>query len=155
MPARMLDAFDRKLLQLVQHDAGLTAEALAERVGLSASAVQRRLRKLEADGSIVARIAVVDPAAVGNPATFIVALELEHERDDLLGALRHWLASVEQIQQAYYVTGAADFLLLVTAPDIAGYESLMARLMADNPNVRRYTTSVVLSAHKRGLYVPV
>lgn len=59
------------------------------------------------------------------------------------------------VQQAYYVTGSSDYVLVVTAPDIAAFDQLMSDMMAANPNVRRFTTNVVMSSVKRGLYVPV
>lgn len=155
MPERSLDAFDRALLRIVQLDAALTSDVLAERVGLSASAVQRRLRRLEDDGVIVGRVAVVDPARVGQPAHFIVALEVERERADLLGRLRQWLMAEPGVQQVFYVTGSADFMLIASARDISAYEAMMTRLMNDNPNVRRFTTHVAMSAPKRTLAIPV
>ncbi len=155
MQARPLDAFDRKLLEIVQRDGNLTAEVLAARVGLSPSAVQRRLNRLEADGVIVAHVAVVDPAMVGRPTFFVVALEVERERPELLARLRQWLSASDQIQQVFYVTGSADFILVVTAPDVESYDALMAQLMVDNPNVRRFTTNVVLGIHKRSLMIPI
>ena len=154
MPAP-LDTIDRKLLDLVQRDADLGAEALGERIGLSASAVQRRLRRMKAEGTIVANVALVDPAKVGRPTFFIVALEIERERPELMSRLRQWLNGEDQVQQAFYVTGSADFILIVTARDVDSYDALMTRLMADNPNVRRFTTNVALGVNKRTMFVPV
>jgi DNA-binding Lrp family transcriptional regulator len=150
-----LDAFDRKLLTLLQQDADRNADALAEEVGLSASAVLRRMRRLRDDGVIVATTAVIDPLKAGKPNFFLAALEIERERPELLARLRQWLASEPWVQQVYYVTGTADFVLVVVAPDVGAYDALMSRLMADNPNVRRFTTNVVLGVGKRGLFVPV
>ncbi|MBQ1497991.1 MAG: Lrp/AsnC family transcriptional regulator [Sphingomonas sp.] len=150
-----LDPFDRRLLALVQRDAAQTAEALAGQVGLSASAVQRRLKRLRATGVILGEIAVVDPLKVGKPNFFLAALEIERERPELIARLRQWLAAEEQVQQVYYVTGTADFVLVVVAPDVGAYDALMSRLMADNPNVRRFTTNVALGVGKRGLLVPI
>jgi len=150
-----LDRFDRKLLAIVQQEADLTADMLAERVGLSASAVLRRLRRLRTDGVIVAQTAVVDPARVGKPVFFLAALEIERERPELIARLRAWLGDEEAVQQVYYVTGNADFVLVVVAPDVGAYDALMRRLMADNPNVRRFTTNVALGVGKRSLFVPV
>lgn len=155
MPKGSLDIFDRKLLQIVQRDGELTAELLGERVGLSASAVLRRLKRLKADGAIVANVAVVDPARVGKPTFFVVALEVERERPELLARLRQWLVSEDQIQQVFYVTGSADFILVVTAPDVESYDALMGRLMVENPNVRRFITNVALGVGKRSLFVPI
>ncbi|MBN8810251.1 MULTISPECIES: Lrp/AsnC family transcriptional regulator [unclassified Sphingomonas] len=150
-----LDRFDRRLLALVQRDAAQTADALAGQVGLSASAVQRRLKRLRETGVILSEIAVIDPLKAGKPNFFLAALEIERERPELIARLRQWLGAEEQIQQVYYVTGTADFVLVVVAPDVGAYDALMSRLMADNPNVRRFTTNVALGVGKRGLFVPI
>jgi len=150
-----LDSFDRKILDRVQRDAEVSAEALGEDIGLSGSAVLRRLKRLKANGTIVASVALVDPAKVGRPTFFIVALEVERERPELMSHLRQWLTSEDQVQQMFYVTGSADFILVVTAPDVEAYDVLMSRLMADNPNVRRFTTNVALGVSKRGVFVPI
>jgi len=155
MSRSALDVFDRKLLALVQRDSGRSADALADAVGLSPSAVLRRLKRLREQGVILAEIAVVDPAKVGKPNFFLAALEIERERPEHIARLRQWLAAEEWIQQVYYVTGTADFMLVVVAPDVAAYDALMSRLMADNPNVRRFTTNVALGVGKRSLFVPV
>ena len=132
-----LDAFDRRLLALLQQDAGQTAEQLAEHVALSVSAIQRRIRRLRDRGVIVKDIALCDPRKLGRPTFFIVSLQVERERPELLAELKRWLNAEEQVQQVYYVTGEADFILVLTAPDTESYDDLMARLVAANPNVRR------------------
>ena len=101
------------------------------------------------------RIAVVNPEAVGQGALFLVGIEVERERPDLVEKLRKWIRAEPSIQQAYYVTGSSDYVLVVTASDIAAFDALMSELMAANPNVRRFTTNVVMSSVKRGLYVPI
>ena len=155
MPAIALDKIDRTLLAELQDDGSLTSDKLSERVALSPSAIHRRVRRLEKAGVIERRIAVVNPQSVGRGAMFLVGIEVERERRDLVEKLRSWIASEPSIQQAYYVTGSADYILMVTAPDIASFDQLMSDLMAANPNVRRFTTNVVMSSIKRGLYVPV
>jgi len=153
--SHILDAFDRKLLEQVQRDADVSAEVLGARIGLSGSAVLRRIKRLKADGTIVANVALVDPAKVGRPTFFIVALEVERERPELMSRLRQWLDGEDQVQQVFYVTGSADFILVISATDVESYDTLMSRLMADNPNVRRFTTNVALGVRKRGLFVPI
>lgn len=150
-----LDRFDRQLLNLVQEDAGQTAERLAERVALSPSAIQRRLRRMRDRGVIVRDVAIVDPAFAGRPTSFIVSLHVERERPELLAQLRRWIAEQAHVQQAFYVTGETDFVLVVTAPDTEAFDALMGRLVAENPNVIRFTTNVALSLVKRGLALPV
>ena len=153
--AMPLDRFDRQLLNLVQRDAGQTAERLAEQVQLSPSAIQRRLRRMREEGVIERETAIVDPAAVGRPAFFVVSLQVERERPELLAQLRKWLAEEERVQQAFYVTGESDFVLVVTAADTEAYDAFMTRMVGANPNIKRFTTNVALSVIKRGLSIPV
>lgn len=150
-----LDRFDRQLLNLVQQDSSLAAERLAEQVPLSPSAIQRRLRRMREQGVIMRDAALVDPAKIGRPNFFIVSLEVERERPELLAQLRTWLNEQEHIQQAFYVTGEVDFVLIVTASNMEAFDALMSRLMQENTNVKRFTTNVSLGLVKRGLAIPV
>lgn len=152
---RSPDRIDRAILVQLQEGLCRTNEQLAERVGLSASAVNRRVARLEKFGVIERRIAVVDPSKLGNPALLVVGIEVERERPELVEPLRRWLRNEPAIQQAYYVTGSADYVLVVTAADVGRFDDFMTRMMIENPNVRRFTTNVVLTAIKRGLFVPV
>lgn len=149
-----LDAIDKRLLMLVQRDARQPAERLGEAAGLSASAVQRRLARLREAGVILGEAAVVDPKAVGRPLTMIVDVELDRERPEILSAFRSWLGAEAAVQQAWYVTGDGDYVLIVTAADVEDYDKLMQRLVAENPSVRRFRTRVALGTLKRGLTVP-
>jgi len=150
-----LDNFDRQLLNLVQEDASLTAEQLSESVALSVSAIQRRLKRLRVAGVILRHTAILDPKRIGGATFFVVALQVERERPELLTELRRWLSEEPQVQQAFYVTGEADFILVVTAADTETYDALMTRMVAENPNIRRFTTNVALGLVKRGSSIPV
>jgi DNA-binding Lrp family transcriptional regulator len=154
MPAE-LDKFDRRILAIVQRDARRSAEMIGAEIGLSASAVQRRMARLREDGVIVAEVALIDPGSVDRRLTVITDLEVERERPELLASLRQWIATEPAIQQAWYVTGDGDYVLVVTARDVDDYEALMRRLIAANANVKRFRTRVALDTLKRGLAVPV
>jgi DNA-binding Lrp family transcriptional regulator len=154
MPAE-LDKFDRRILAIVQRDARRSAEMIGADIGLSASAVQRRMARLREDGVIVAEVALIDPRAVDRRLTVITDLEVERERPELLASLRQWIAAEPTIQQAWYVTGDDDYVLVVTARDVDDYDALMRRLVAANANVKRFRTRVALDTLKRGLAVPV
>ena len=153
--ASKLDELDRKLLVELQDDGALTSDQLSERIGLSSSAISRRVRRLEAEGVIERRIAIVDPTKVGHGSLFIVGIEVERERPELVQSLRAWVRGEPSVQQIYYVTGTSDYVMLVTATDIAAFDQLMSEMMAANPNIRRFTTQVVMGTVKRGLFVPV
>ncbi len=152
---RTIDAIDRKLLDSIQRDATLTYEQLSERVGASPSAVQRRLAKLKSSGVICGTRTIVNSSAVGQPLTFVVGLEIERKRSDLYGSLQRWIVEHDSIQQAYNITGAFDFALIVTASSLESYDMMMGELIEANPNVRKYTTMVVLQALKQETLVPV
>jgi DNA-binding Lrp family transcriptional regulator len=150
-----LDEFDREILRRVQVDARTAAEDIGAEIGLSAAAVQRRLKRLRQAGVIVAEVAVVDPAAIGQSMTFIVGVELERERADMLDTFRRAARADPNVQHCYYVTGVADFILIVVARDMADFEAVTRRLLFDNANIRRFTTSVVMARDKVGNAVPV
>jgi Lrp/AsnC family transcriptional regulator, leucine-responsive regulatory protein len=150
-----LDELDRKILALVQQDARRATEAIGTEIGLSASAVQRRIARLRAEAVITAEVAIVDPKSVGRSLTLIVDVEVERERPELLAVLKRWIAGEPAIQEAWYVTGDGDFVLIVTARDVEDYDALMQKLVTENSNVRRFRTRVALSTLKRGCRVPV
>lgn len=149
-----LDVLDRKILAIVQKDCQTNAELIAERIGLSTSAVQRRLRRLRQDKVITAEVAVVNNEAVGRPMTFFAGLEIR-ENYESLPHLRRWAEQHPEVQQIYYVTGNVDLLMIITAENMKDYDAITERLMGDNPQILRITTNVVIDAIKVGLYVPV
>jgi DNA-binding Lrp family transcriptional regulator len=150
-----LDELDRKILVLVQQDARRATEAIGAEIGLSASAVQRRIARLRELAVITAEVAIVDPKSVGRSLTLIVDVEVERERPELLAVLKRWIAGEPAIQEAWYVTGDGDFVLIATARDVEDYDALMQKLVTENSNVRRFRTRVALSTLKRGCRVPV
>ncbi|HAE51569.1 MAG: AsnC family transcriptional regulator [Tistrella sp.] len=150
-----LDGFDLAILALLQQDARLPQRRIAEAVALSTPAVQRRIRRLEEIGVILANAAIVDPARLGRPITILVLVEVESEQAAPLDATRAAFAAAPEVQQCYYVTGEADFVLVVTVPDMGAYQALTRRLFLDDPNVRRFRTFVAMERVKVGLAVPV
>jgi Lrp/AsnC family transcriptional regulator, leucine-responsive regulatory protein len=150
-----LDDFDRAILRRVQVDARMTGEEIGAQIGLSAAAVQRRLKRMRQLGAIVAEVAIVNPTTVGQVMNFIVAVEMERERADVLDAFRAAARADANVQHCYYVTGAADFFLIVVARDMDDFEAFTRRLLFDNPNIRRFTTSVVMARDKVGQVLPV
>jgi len=151
----VLDEHDRQILALLQQDARRSAELVGAEIGLSASAVQRRIARLREEGVITAEIVIVDPKSLGRSLTVIVELEVERERPEHLAALKRWVAAQAAIQEAWYVTGDSDFVFVITARDVEDYDALMQKLVSENSNVRRYRTRVALGTLKRGCMVPV
>jgi Lrp/AsnC family transcriptional regulator, leucine-responsive regulatory protein len=150
-----LDKFDRGILAILQRDARRSAELIGAAIGLSASAVQRRIARLRDEAVITAEVAIVDAGVMGRPLTLIVDVEVERERPELLVSLKHWIAAEPAIQEAWYVTGESDYVLIITARDVGEYDALMKKLVAENANVRRFQTRVALGTLKRGQLVPM
>lgn len=150
-----MDKIDRNLLHHLQRNNQLTNAELSDRVGLSPTSVQRRLQKLRADKVIEADIAVVSPAAVGRPLTMLVAVELARERSDIIDRFKRAVRDQPEIMSAYYVTGETDFVLIVTASDMADYESFTRDFLYNNPDIQGFKTTVVMDRIKASFNVPV
>jgi len=150
-----MDAFDARLLELIQGDNRLTTEQLGAAVCLSPTACQRRLKKLRERGVIRADVALLAPEKVGRPMTMVVQVSLEREQSAHLDAFKRTMRDTPEVQQCYYVTGDADFVLILTARDMQDYERFAREHFFDNPNIRHFTTNVVMDSVKVGLTVPV
>lgn len=150
-----LDAFDHKILELMQRNCRLASDLIAEHIGLSPSAVQRRIKRLREVGVIQAEVAIVDPAVTTHTMTFLAGLEIDRENYAVLSQFRRWAEQQHLIQQVFYVTGSVDLMLVITAPNAKAYDGFMEALMALYPQIRRVTTNVVLDTLKKSLYVPI
>jgi Lrp/AsnC family transcriptional regulator, leucine-responsive regulatory protein len=152
-PNVSLDAFDLAILKILQRDNTTPQRVIGEAVNLSAPAVQRRIRRMERTGIIEANVAVINPALVGQPITIFVEVEVTSETAELIDAAKREFASAAEVQQCYYVTGEADFVLVIIVPTMADYEALTRRLFFSNSNVKRFRTFVAMDAVKVGLSV--
>ena len=150
-----LDAFDRRILGLIQRNARLTAAELSAQVGLSPSSCHRRLAALRASGVIQAEIAVIDPVAVGRRITMIVTVTLEREHSDVITEFKRAARENVEIMQCYYVTGQADFVMVLTSRSMEAYDAFVERFLFSNRNVRRFETMVVMDRVKVGFDLPI
>ena len=150
-----LTAIDRGILRLLQEDSRCKMDDIANAVGASVATIQRRIRYFKAEGLIKSDQAVLEPELAGQHMTFLILVELERERIDILDEFRRKVAAEERIQQCYYITGEADFALIALAEDMRDYQALIQRLFFDDTNVKRFRTSVVMERTKVGLFVPV
>ena len=152
-----MDTFDRKILALFQDDTRRPAQAIGEAVGLSAAAVQRRLKRLREAGVIRGEVASLDPTSVGLPITCVVLLTLVSRPGPRahLDRFKRDMRAEPQVQQCYQVTGAADMVLVVTTPSMEAYGDFVRRWIEANDVVVRYETHVVLDRVKVGLSLPL
>lgn len=150
-----LDDFDLAILDILQRDNTVPQRTIGEQVNLSAPAVQRRIKRMQASGVIQANIAVVDPAAVALPITIIVEVQIADERYDLINAIKRSFLDAPEVQQCYQVTGEADFVLIVVVASMSDYQALCRRLFHDNPNVTKFKSLVAMDRVKIGLSLPL
>lgn len=150
-----LDRADAAILEAMQKNNRLTSEELAKRVHLSPTACQRRLKRLRAEGVIEADVSIVSPKAAGRPVTMIVLVSLERERADIVDRFKQAIRNTREVMIGYYVTGDADFMLVVTARDMEDYERFTRQFFYENHDIKGFKTMVVMDRVKVGFALPV
>ncbi|MDE4173382.1 Lrp/AsnC family transcriptional regulator [Phaeobacter sp. PT47_59] len=150
-----MDRFDRLILAAIQSNNRLTADALSERVGLSPDACRKRLSRLRSQGYVAADVAVLNPDKLGRGLTLIVEVTLQSERPSDIDRFRRRMIEAPEVMQCYYVTGNADFILILTARDMPDFEAFSRRHFFDEENIARFRTSVVMNRVKTGFSLPV
>jgi len=145
-----LDALDRQILVHYQSDTRVPSEQIGAHVGLSAAAVQRRLKRLRESGVIVSEVASLDCHKLGLGVTAIVHVDLVDESARASQAFRDKVTARAEVQQCYGVAGAVDYVLVVIVADLVAYEAFSAACLLHDANVRSFTTHIVLDAAKRG-----
>lgn len=143
-----LDRFDRAILEILKRDNRTPQRVISERVNLSPAAVQRRIAAMEANGTIIANVALVSPMIDGPRITIVVEVHMVHDRSAIVEPAKTLFRQTPEIQQCYYVAGNGGFILVVSVQDMTRYEQLARSLFADNEAVSTYRTLVVLDAVK-------
>jgi Lrp/AsnC family leucine-responsive transcriptional regulator len=150
----MFDKFDAHLLRLVQSGMRPAADLAAE-VGLSPSAVQKRLARLRSEGVIERVAAILSTKASGGFMLFIVHIQLTRTKSDSTEIFRRAIVENPEVMQCFHVTGESDFVLLIATRGIDDYEAFSNRLFTEDNHVARFETSVVLRSLKYGLELPI
>lgn len=150
-----MDEIDRTILSMLQKNADVPGKVIADAIGLSVSAVERRIVKLKQDGTIEKIVAVVSAKAVDRSLSILVELEIQNEHRHTLDQFQRWLERAPEIQSCWYVTGDADFVLLVAVRNLDEYNAFIERMMSDQQSiVRKYKSLIALKTVKRGLELP-
>jgi len=125
-----VDEIDREILRLLQDDGDLTARELADHVGLTATPVWRRVQKLEHDGVIRGRVALVDPGSLNLDVTALVHIRTNDHSAAWLERFSAGIADLPEIIEAYRTSGEIDYTLKVVVPSIEAYDDFYKRLIA-------------------------
>lgn len=124
-----MDAVDRRILASLQEDAQMPLEALAERVGLSPSPCWRRIQKLEAQGVIKKRVALLDPDKLNVGVTVFVAVRTNRHDMEWAEQFCRAVCDIPEVVEFYRMSGETDYLLRVVVPNIAAYDDVYKRLI--------------------------
>lgn len=131
-----VDTTDLRLLDLLQTDASLSNQELAERAGTSPATALRRVRRLVDEGVIERRVALLNPAALGAGLTALVEITLDRQGAEHLDAFEARAVAEVTVQQCWRVSPGPDFVLVLFVADMPAYQALVQRLFTQDANVR-------------------
>jgi Lrp/AsnC family transcriptional regulator, leucine-responsive regulatory protein len=149
-----LDDLDHHLLELLQRDAGRTLRDLGEDVGLSPSAVQRRVKRLESRGVIARKVVELAPEFTADVVLAVCLVTLERESSQNHAAFQRRLLAAPEVQQVYTVSGDWDYVVMFATRGMRHHNEATTRLLSDAPNVKRYTTLFVLEPVRASNAIP-
>jgi Lrp/AsnC family transcriptional regulator len=130
-----LDSLDRAILSLLQDDAALPLQEIAGRVGLSTNPCWRRIKRMEADGVIRGRVALLDPDKVGLKVTVYVRIKTREHNAEWVKRFADAVHSISEIAECHRIGGDVDYLLKVVVADIAGYDRVYRQLITRVPSL--------------------
>lgn len=125
-----MDRLDRKILRLLQEDATLAVAEIAKKVGLSTTPCWRRIQKLEEEGVIKRRVALLDPRRINASVTVFVAIRTNSHSNEWLRRFSEVVQEFPEVVEFYRMSGDVDYLLRVVVPDIAAYDTFYKKLIA-------------------------
>ena len=149
-----MDAIDRKILAVLQEDASLSVAEIGTRVGLSSTPCWKRIQKLEAEGVIQRRVAVVDQNKIGLGITLFVSVETGDHSQDWLDRFAKTVGAMPEVMEFYRMAGDVDYMLRVVVPDIAGYDTFYKRLIATVP-LKNVTSRFAMEKIKSTTALPI
>jgi Lrp/AsnC family transcriptional regulator len=149
-----MDAVDRKILAVVQQDASLSVAEIGQRVGLSSTPCWKRLQRLEADGVILRRVALVNPDKVGLGITVYVSIETGDHSQDWLKKFAEVVGAMPEVMEFYRMAGDVDYMLRVVVPDIAGYDAFYKKLIGTVP-LKNVTSRFAMERIKSTTALPI
>src|ERR1700682_5226697 len=128
-----MDAIDRKILSVLQEDAALSVAEIGSRVGLSSTPCWKRIQRLETEGVILKRVALVDQDRIGLGITVFVSIETDDHSQDWLDRFAKVVGAMPEVMEFYRMAGDVDYMLRVVVTDIQGYDAFYKRLIAGVP----------------------
>jgi len=125
-----MDRLDRMILTILQEDATVPVAEIGRRVGLSTTPCWRRIQKMEEDGVIKGRVAVLDPARVNAKVTVFVFITTNQHNEDWMTRFSKVMNEFPEVVEFYRMSGQVDYLAKVVVPDIESYDTFYKKLIA-------------------------
>lgn len=149
-----IDESDRRILRMLQQDASVSLEAVAVELSLSTNACWRRVKRLQENGIITRRVALVDPEKVGLGLTVFVTVRTNDHSDTWLEQFSDTARKVPEIVEFYRLAGDADYLMKLLVRDVADYDRVYKTLISSVP-IADVTASFAMEAIKNETAVPI
>ncbi len=149
-----MDAIDRKILAVLQEDASLSVAEIGQRVGLSSTPCWKRIQRLEADGVITKRVALIDPDKLGLGVTVFVSIETGDHSQEWLARFAEVVSAMPEVMEFYRMAGDVDYMLRVVVADIASYDAFYKRLIATIP-LKNVTSRFAMERIKSTTALPI
>jgi Lrp/AsnC family transcriptional regulator len=149
-----MDSIDRKILELLQADAGLTVKQIAEQIPLSVTPCWKRMQKLESQGYIRARVALLDAAMVHAEVTVFVAIKTDQHTPEWIGRFSQAISDMPEIMEAYRMSGDVDYLLKIAVSSIAAYDQFYKQLI-ERIELSNVTSSFAMEEIKCTTALPI
>jgi DNA-binding Lrp family transcriptional regulator len=153
--SELLDAVDAKILDLIQHDAGLSVAEIAERVGLSSSPCWRRIKRLEDDGVIQRRVTILDREKLGLDFEVYCTVKLSLPTKDNLDTFEQSVKRWPEVVQCATVTGAADYELRIVTRDMHAFDDFLRDKILSLGLVSNIESRIVIRTVKNSTAVPL
>src|SRR5215469_12955534 len=128
-----MDTIDRKILAVLQDNAALSVAEIGSRVGLSSTPCWKRIQRLEAEGVVQKRVALVDQDKLGLGVTVFVSIETDDHSREWLDRFAQVVGAMPEVMEFYRMAGDVDYMLRVVVPDIQGYDAFYKRMIAVVP----------------------
>ena len=151
---KRMDAIDRKILAVVQEDASLSVAEIGQRVGLSSTPCWKRLQKLEAEGVITGRVALIDPEKIGLGITVFVSVETGDHSQDWLTKFAELVSAMPEVMEFYRMAGDVDYMLRVVVRDMQSYDAFYKKLIAAIP-LKNVTSRFAMERVKSTTALPI
>ena len=149
-----MDAIDKKILVALQEDASLSVAEIGQRVGLSSTPCWKRIQKLEAEGVIQKRVALVDPDKIGLGITVFVSIETGDHSQTWLDRFAALVSAMPEVMEFHRMAGDVDYMLRVVVADMQSYDAFYKRLIASIP-LKNVTSRFAMERIKQTTALPI